>query len=560
MAMNKQRRTSNLNNVVTYDTSGNVVLPASVAQGLAINSLLKADATGKVVAAVAGTDYLSTNIYNADGTLTGNRTLTSGGYNLTFTGSNTAASAIARGLYLTPTLVAAANSDVLVGLDISPTFTLGAFTGVSSLGLRVTGDIFQNTGNFVGNTTHTYSNSFSGTTTGNITVGNQANITHLGGANTNYFNTFASSLGTNTGASGNFTLTLTAYQAANYVRSLTSTAVFSSRGFLHTTNRTDPSDIGTSSANAYFGMYNIFTHSNTAGAGIVTANIHSTRNDITNNNGTMTNVYAVYNVATLGTQNTSLATSTTNFYGFKNDLSIGSATGGAAALTNFYGIYLTTPTLGATGTITNRWGLYAPDSAMNHHINGTVSIGTATIAGYKLDVAGTGRFQDNLLVSKNQAAETSITVSNTTTGTTSRAGFIATSVNGSMLMGKVSSTYTTVGTIVQVNDAIITNSTNGDISIFNSVGTGRIKFASNAATIPQVVLSETGSLLVGTTTDTASALLKVSSTTKGFLPPVMTTTEKNAISSPATGLVVFDSTLGKLCVYVTSAWQTVTSA
>jgi hypothetical protein len=58
----------------------------------------------------------------------------------------------------------------------------------------------------------------------------------------------------------------------------------------------------------------------------------------------------------------------------------------------------------------------------------------------------------------------------------------------------------------------------------------------------------------------ASAILQAVSTTKGFLPPVMTTTQKSAISSPASGLVVFDSTLAKLCVYTGSAWETVTSA
>jgi hypothetical protein len=51
----------------------------------------------------------------------------------------------------------------------------------------------------------------------------------------------------------------------------------------------------------------------------------------------------------------------------------------------------------------------------------------------------------------------------------------------------------------------------------------------------------------------------MSSTTQGFLPPVMTTTQKNAISSPATGLIVFDTTLAKLCVYTGAAWQTITS-
>jgi hypothetical protein len=56
---------------------------------------------------------------------------------LTITGSITAASAIARGVFFNNTLVAAANNDVLVGLDINPTFTNGAFTGVANYGLRV---------------------------------------------------------------------------------------------------------------------------------------------------------------------------------------------------------------------------------------------------------------------------------------------------------------------------------------------------------------------------------------------------------------------------------------
>ena len=38
----------------------------------------------------------------------------------------------------------------------------------------------------------------------------------------------------------------------------------------------------------------------------------------------------------------------------------------------------------------------------------------------------------------------------------------------------------------------------------------------------------------------------------------VTTTEKNALT-PSKGWVVFDTTLGKLCVYSGSAWQTVTS-
>jgi hypothetical protein len=68
------------------------------------------------------------------------------------------------------------------------------------------------------------------------------------------------------------------------------------------------------------------------------------------------------------------------------------------------------------------------------------------------------------------------------------------------------------------------------------------------------ILSSTGAL-----TDVASSILTINSTTKGFLPPRLTTTQKNAISSPATGLVVYDTTLNKLSVYTGAAWETVTS-
>jgi hypothetical protein len=56
-------------------------------------------------------------------------------------------------------------------------------------------------------------------------------------------------------------------------------------------------------------------------------------------------------------------------------------------------------------------------------------------------------------------------------------------------------------------------------------------------------------------TENTSAALQVESTTKGFLPPKMTTTQKNAITTPAAGLVVYDSTTNKLCCYNGSTWN-----
>jgi hypothetical protein len=52
----------------------------------------------------------------------------------------------------------------------------------------------------------------------------------------------------------------------------------------------------------------------------------------------------------------------------------------------------------------------------------------------------------------------------------------------------------------------------------------------------------------------ASAQLEMVSTTQGFLPPRGTNTQMNAIASPATGLVFYDTTNNKLCVYNATSW------
>jgi len=72
-------------------------------------------------------------------------------------------------------------------------------------------------------------------------------------------------------------------------------------------------------------------------------------------------------------------------------------------------------------------------------------------------------------------------------------------------------------------------------------------------------IDSSGNVGIGTSSPNASAILDAQSTTKGVRFPNMTTTQKNAVSSPAAGLVVFDTTLSKLCVYSGAAWQTITS-
>lgn len=156
--------------------------------------------------------------------------------------------------------------------------------------------------------------------------------------------------------------------------------------------------------------------------------------------------------------------------------------------------------------------------------NGNALIGTTTDAGYKLDVNGTARVSGALTVSGNQI----------------------------LFSGSTTNTYITqnIGT-----------------GIGNFSAATCVQFQVN--TFPKIIVRDTGSsrastLIVGdnvATTESAhsSALLEVRSSSsyiKGFLPPRMTTTEKNAIASPAAGLMVYDNTLNRPCFYNGTSWIT----
>ena len=69
-------------------------------------------------------------------------------------------------------------------------------------------------------------------------------------------------------------------------------------------------------------------------------------------------------------------------------------------------------------------------------------------------------------------------------------------------------------------------------------------------------LSISGTGYFGMGNINSSSKFQIDSTTQGFQPPRMTTAEKNAISGPTAGLMVFDTTLGRICVYDGATWDT----
>jgi hypothetical protein len=102
-------------------------------------------------------------------------------------------------------------------------------------------------------------------------------------------------------------------------------------------------------------------------------------------------------------------------------------------------------------------------------------------------------------------------------------------------------------------NSYITVSTNG-LFIYNTLA-HPITFGTNNT--ERMRIDSSGNVGIGATAN-ASAILDAQSTTKGVRMPNMTTVQKNAIASPAAGLMVYDTTLAKLCVY-TTAWETITS-
>jgi hypothetical protein len=73
-------------------------------------------------------------------------------------------------------------------------------------------------------------------------------------------------------------------------------------------------------------------------------------------------------------------------------------------------------------------------------------------------------------------------------------------------------------------------------------------------------VGSTGNVLIGTPTDVATSILTLNSTTKGFLPPRMTTAQRDLIATPATGLTIFNTDNNTINQRTSSAWVDLVSS
>jgi hypothetical protein len=594
----------------------------------------------------------------------------------------TAASALAQGVYFNNTLVAAANNDVLVGLDINPTFTNGAFTGVSNFAARFGGNVIFTegaktisiaapaaTGNG-GALTISAGNATTAGQGGNISIqpGNGAGGPGAGTviiSNTSWWNgatvngtltvtnggpNTGTSLQVNAGGQNGLTIYwdnltpfmqygLVSARQARFVNS--SSYSFSNNLLVGTTTdagfKLDVSGTGRFSSYLYVGGgsgsglatsstntslviwnrtvtasgdgillgngFNSLGGSNinlnlvrvpvgtTYGGGTNTTNVIYITPTINNSGGTniLRGIYyeptltsltgtthraiettsgdVIFNGGNVGigtatptsklfiyTDNTSSTIGDNNAFIIHNN-NPNWATSGAGNLTELFfsdagqgsgttnGLNLNHRYAGISAFLTGWNGLSSAgglnfitkeNTASTLSIklqikpNGNVLIGTTTDASYKLDVNGTARV-NNIFYVTNSAYTGNLRIE-------------AFANNQQRIIG--------------ANGENITFGAAGNTMHLNATET----YFSGSLLGGGFWMQSNGNTVIGAqSTPPASALVEIRSTTKGFLKPRLTTTEKSAITTPATGLEVYDSTTNTPNYFNGTTWVGVAS-
>lgn len=265
------------------------------------------------------------------------------------------------------------------------------------------------------------------------------------------------------------------------------------------------------------------------------------------------------------------------------------------------------PTNDFIGTTDNQPLLFRTNNVERFRVfsNGNIGIGTTTDAGFRLDVNGSVRVSNSsgipLTISQHNSSEPAITLENFSIINTSFKkviGIPAYSGTGLRYLSMSnlddlhwSHRFTLTGLLkaqggIQcVNSSLdFNNSSIANLNFMNMIGRASIsmrpdfnlaqpenslglfiapsstinpsrkliKLMDSTLTNTFFTVNGSGQTAIGVENPTSSAVIQIDSTTRGFLPPRMTSAQRTAISSPAVGLIVYqtDATEG---LYVNSS-------
>jgi hypothetical protein len=591
----------------TARVSGILTATAGISVGQGTSSGIYYDASNRIYNSTAfgwvinGWKY---NVINAvNGLLISNSgTSKSDSVFLSVSGSATASSALAQGVAFNNTLVAAANDDVLVGLDITPTFNKSSFTGVTTYGIRIT----NNAGIYLYNGNNQYSSHLISTSNEVMTISNgnvagRLNFTHnVVSAQSKFSVGFAPGIGTalNHTLYVNGTVGInTSNISAGYQLDVNGSVRIKGAGTTSATSSLLIQDSGNGEVlkfnDDHSGSYTLegvtFEIKNAANSryirisgmnkdltlshGVIYANagiqtgvlnlaqggstsitgFNQARVDFNGDNMVINSRQSTASILRLltGINGTMYVSGYGNLAAAVNtsaQLQIDSTTQGflQPRMTNTQVLAITTPATGlqAYDTTNNKNVLYTGSAWQNiateawvlanapqtwttgsgfiYYNSGDVVIGATTNAGFRFDVYGNSKFRGALTVDygtsnrTTQLRDTGLYISRTSDG--SYTGSIT--GDGNMVYGTRNSHIFQCDTITAVT-----------------------------------IFSDTRNLVVGTAADIISSKLTINSTTQGFLAPRMTTAQRNAISSPVTGLMVFDTTVNRVSTYSGSTWE-----
>ena len=464
-----------------------------------------------------------------------------------------------------------ANTSTLAGLStVTSTNFTGALTGNASTAtalstgrtISTTGDITYTSGSFDGTANVTGSATLTNTA---VTAGSYGSSTAIPTFTVDAKGrlTAASTVGIIAGVNSlNYTST-TSYAAGGTISgtSLTLAAADATNpGLISTGAQTIA---GAKTFNADITAPNFLGNATTATtAGNITATTNTTLISIANlaTVGTITsgvwsgtaisNNKLANSALTIGSTNIALGATTSTLAGLSTVTSAnftGALTGNASTATALS----TGRTISTTGDITYTSGSF--DGTANVTGSATLTNTAVTAGSYGSSTAIPTFTVDakGRLTAANTASI--IADAGTLSGTILKSTVVSSSLTG---VGTITS-GTWSGTTIAVTKGG-TGSTTGSIA-----GTSSLTFAAGG-TNQNITLtpSGTGSVLlngsvgIGTSVTTSTAALEISSTTKLFYPPRMTTTQRDAIASPGSGGVIFNTTLNKLQAYTGSTLNT----